>query len=210
MSSDASLPCGRDPDELLAQVADGSGAARDDHQQQCPHCRATLAEYTRLWAPFDELAAAEVQAPAGLFDQALAAIREQAAPSGYGRVPDPESSILVSAHVVVAVAGHAARGTVGVRAALSALGANPEDAEGASTVPVTAGLSGQSVALELAVAAEYGHDLQRLATHLRERVAAEVRTQTGLEVVVVDITVTDVFPRLDPPDDGRSGPARRE
>lgn len=201
---DEPLACGADPGVLLAQVAEGRAAVRDDHQRRCPHCQAALAEYARLWAPFDQLAATEVHAPPGLLDRALAAIREAAGPVGWGRVTDPDGSFLVAARAVVSVAGHAARTSSGVRVALSALGeladaAGPEDG-------VTAGVRGQSVAVELTVAAEYGHDLHRLAAHLRDRVVAEVLAQTGLDVVEVDVTITDVFPRPTDPVAGRPGP----
>lgn len=196
MSSDDALVCGADSDALLAQVAEGRGDALDAHQARCPHCRAALAEYGRLWAPFDDLAATEIAAPPGLLDQALASVREQAGPPGYGRVVDGDASFLVAARAVVAVAGHAARASDGVRMALGALGDLLDD--GSAAPAVDAGLSGQSVALELTVAAEYGHDLQRLAEHLRERIAVEVLAQTGLDVVSVDVTISDVFPRRDP------------
>lgn len=201
MSSEPSLACGADPDVLLAQVAEGRGDHRDTHQSHCPHCRATLAEYARLWAPFDELATTDVQAPSGLIDRALASVREQAGPVGFGRVTDEQGSFLVAARAVVSVAGYAARTSAGVRMALGALGELIDPGTGPATEPrsVGAGVSGQSVAVELAVAAEYGHDLQRLAEHLRERVVSEVRAQTGLDVVVVDIVITDVFSALEPP-----------
>ncbi|MFC5061918.1 Asp23/Gls24 family envelope stress response protein [Actinomycetospora atypica] len=200
MRSDRRLACGADPDALLAQVSEGRGDERDAHQAGCPHCRATLAEYARLWEPFDELAATEVRAPAGLLDRALASVREQAGPVDFGRVPDEQGPYLVAARAIVAVVGHAARSSAGVRMALGALGELVDPGTGAETrAAVGAGVSGQSVAVDLTVAAEYGHDLRRLAEHLRERVVSEVRAQTGLEVVVVDVAITDVFPPLEPP-----------
>ena len=200
MSSDPRLACGADPDALLDQVAEGRGDDRDAHQAGCPHCRATLAEYARLWAPFDELSAGEVRAPTGLLDRALASVREQTGPVDHGRVPDEQGPYLVAARAVVAVVGHAARSSAGVRMALGALGELIDRGPEAETrAAVGAGVSGQSVAVDLTVAAEYGHDLRRLADHLRERVVAEVRAQTGLEVVVVDVAITDVFPPRDPP-----------
>ena len=201
MSSEPSLACGADPDALLAQVAEGRGDDRDPHQSGCLHCQAALAEYARLWAPFDELADTEVQAPPGLIDRALASVREQAGPVGFGRVGDEEGSFLIAARAVVSVAGHAARTSAGVRMALGALGELVDARTGPASASrsVGAGVSGQSVAVELVVAAEYGHDLQRLAEHLRERVTSEVRAQTGLDVVVVDVAITDVFSPLEPP-----------
>ncbi len=173
--------CGTDPEALLTQVAEGHAGDRDAHQVRCTHCQAALAEYVRLWAPFDELTATPVHAPPSLFGEALAAIRESAGPTGWGRVAVDGGSFLVSARAVVSVAGHAARAAPGIRMALSALG------------NVDAGLSGQSVAVELTVAAEYGRDLHRLADHVRDRVTADVLAQTGLRVVEVDVTIIDVF-----------------
>lgn len=198
MSSEPNLTCGADLDALLAQVAEGRGNERDTHKSTCLHCQAALAEYARLWAPFDELADTEVQAPPGLIDRVLASVREQAGPVGFGRVGDEEGSFLVAARAVVSVAGYAARTSAGVRMALGEL---VDARTGPASEPrsVGAGASGQSVAVELAVAAEYGHDLRRLAEHLRERVTSEVRAQTGLDVVVVDVAITDVFPPLGPP-----------
>jgi len=216
-ASSASLACGADPETLLGQVAEGRSARRGEHQAACPHCTATLAEYERLWAPFDELAATPTTAPPGSVERALRAVREQAGPTGWGRVEDPEDpdgAFLVAARVVVAVAGHAARTSAGVRVALSALGElgelteldrdattddPPAAAEGGDTgggarAGVSAGVTGQSVAVELTVAAEYGHDLHALAAHLRDRVIDEVAAQTGLRVVEVDVAITDVFP----------------
>ena len=63
---DASLPCGADVDLLLEQAAQGRGADRDAHQQRCVHCQAALGEFTALWAPVAELAAAPVSVPPGL------------------------------------------------------------------------------------------------------------------------------------------------
>lgn len=202
---DEPLVCGADSGALLTQVAEGRAAERDDHQRRCPHCQAALAEYARLWAPFDQLAGTEVHAPPGLLDRALAAIRETAGPTGWGRVSDPDGSFLVAARAVVSVAGHAARTCSGVRVALSALGELTDPADSGDAV--IAGVSGQSVAVELTVAAEYGHDLHRLATHLRDRVSAEVLAQTGLDVVEVDVSITDVFPRPHDPAAGSSGDA---
>lgn len=190
-SGEAPLPCGTDPGALLAQVTGGRGNEHDRHQTECPHCRATLAEYARLWAPFDQLAAIPSPAPSAVMDRALAAIGHRAGPTGWGRVEDPGGPFTVAARAVVAVAGHAARTSPRVRMALGSLGRSvPGDG---SPGAVHAGVSGRSVAVELTVAAEYGHDLYALADTVRSRVAHEVAAQTGLEVVTVDVTVTDVF-----------------
>ncbi|MGA8456816.1 MAG: hypothetical protein WB800_15535, partial [Streptosporangiaceae bacterium] len=62
----ATLPCGADVDVLLEQVADGRGAELDDHQQECVHCQAAIAELAALWQPVTELAGDPVPAPPGI------------------------------------------------------------------------------------------------------------------------------------------------
>ena len=52
----ATLPCGADVDLLLEQVADGRGTDLDDHQQECVHCQAAIAEVGALWQPVTEVA----------------------------------------------------------------------------------------------------------------------------------------------------------
>ena len=194
---DGVLACGASSEDLLAQVADGGDRRRTAHQQQCPHCQATLAEYARLWAPVTELAGTEVRAPAGLFDSAMATVRAAAGPPGWGRVDDQAGPYLVAARAVVSVAGYAARTTTGVRMALGALERLGDVLDPGHDGHVEAGVTGRSVALDLTVAAEYGQDLRRLADRLRDRVTREVRAVTGLEAVEVSVTIDDVFPRLD-------------
>ena len=111
------LPCGADVDLLLEQVADGRGADRDAHQQQCVHCQAALSEFTALWAPVAELAAAPVPAPAR--------------PGRGGDEPDPLlvrdiwytleiteiGAIRIAARIVAALARDCARMVPGVRVA---------------------------------------------------------------------------------------------
>ena len=195
------LACGTPTGDLLAQVAEGEGARRSAHQESCPHCRAALAEYERLWVPVAELAATPVHAPEGLLDDVLAQVRAAAGPSGWGRVEDETGPYLVAARVVVAVAGYAARSTDGVRMALGALQEladtlDPRD--GTHDRRVEAGVIGRSVALELTVAAEYGQDLHALADRLRAHVVEAVLAVTGLRTTQVSVTVDDVFaPRVE-------------
>ena len=201
----APLACGTSSDDLLAQVADGRGSGRDAHQAGCPHCEATLAEYTRLWGPVAAVSRERVRAPRGVVDTVLAGLRAAAGPAGWARFEDQGHEVLVAARVVVAVAGQAAADVDGIRVALGGL------ATGAGGVE--AGVSGRSVALELTVAAEYGYDLHRVADALRARVSAALSDHTGLEAGSIGVVVTDVFPPRGAPDGrvqstGEAGMAR--
>ena len=70
MPASGRLPCGRDTDALVEQIADGAGDRRDAHQQTCPHCQAALAEFERLWAPVRAVSDHRPRAPEGLLDEA--------------------------------------------------------------------------------------------------------------------------------------------
>ena len=54
------LPCGAEVDPLIEQVADGHAGDLDDHQRDCAHCQAAIAEFAELWAPVAETASATV------------------------------------------------------------------------------------------------------------------------------------------------------
>lgn len=205
------LVCGASTDDLLSQVAEGRGAVRDAHQRDCLHCQATLGEYLRLWDPMRELADVEVHAPPDLLSRTLRGLRAHTTPDGQGHVEDRGEQYHVAARAVVTVAGHVARATEGVRVALSGLGAltTPPSGLAGPAQPVTSdgaaaransgrvarvGIQGQSVAVELTVAADYGQDLHRLADRLRVRVADAVLGQLGMDAVQIAVEITDVFP----------------
>jgi hypothetical protein len=57
------LPCGRDLDALVAQVADGAAPRDPGHQAGCPHCQAALAQLQELWSLAGQLARERVDAP---------------------------------------------------------------------------------------------------------------------------------------------------
>lgn len=196
------LPCGRPADDLLAQVADGHGSRRDDHQSGCTHCRAALAEYSRLWAPVHELSSEQVATPEGFLEAALQQIRGSVEHTYYGVLSSPAGLTRVSARVVMITARETAQNVHGVRVALgrhvAAALANPAGSDGAAaaggTPPeVDVGVAGRSTAIEITLAADYGSDLPQLAERVRDAVVSSVRLLTGLEPVHVSVVIDDVF-----------------
>jgi uncharacterized alkaline shock family protein YloU len=188
------LRCGRSAEDTLAQVADGRGDERDDHQMRCPHCQAALAEYGRLWSPVHEISAQRVTAPDNILESALRNIRRAVEHADYGILESPNGYTRISARVVVVAARETARGVPGVRVALS------KHVDGPSRLTyegrdddVTAGVAGRSTAIEITLAADYGLDLVELAERVRREVAARVRALTDLEPVEVTVIIDDVF-----------------
>jgi uncharacterized alkaline shock family protein YloU len=190
---DTRLPCGRSTGPLVDQVAEGRGADLDDHQRTCPHCRAALAEFDRLWAPVRAVAADRPHAPASVVEAALRRVRGASGEPEYGRIDSPQGHTRVAARVVVALARHLAAGVPGVEVALGRLAA-PGHEDGGEVVPdVEAGVSGGSTAVQITLAAAYGQDLQALGERIRAVVARGVREVTGLEPVDVTVHVDDVW-----------------
>lgn len=210
------LACGRDPDALLDQVANGSSAPLDDHQRSCPHCQAALAEFERLWRPVRAVADHRPQAPRDVVVEALRSIRGVSEDPEYGRLEESQGRTRISARVVVVLARHLASRVPGVRVALSgvlAAGAGPEtrldptlapadDADSpARPVPtagvgapgVVAGVAGHSTVVQITLAADYGQDLIALGARIRAVVGEGIRRQTGLEPVAVLVHIDDVF-----------------
>lgn len=186
------LTCGRRAEDLVAQVADGRGAERDAHQQQCPHCQAALAEYDRLWGPIRDLAAETVSPPPSLLEGALRRIRGVVQHANYGVITAADGSTRIAARVVVVTARETAQAVPGVRVALGrhvSSAGNTDDDDPA----VTAGVAGRSTAVEITLAADYGHDLHHLADQVRAEVSAHVRALTGLEPVQVTVIIDDIF-----------------
>jgi uncharacterized alkaline shock family protein YloU len=183
------LVCGRDADAILEQVATGRAAERDAHQRDCPHCLATLREYDRLWAPVRESAAEPVVVPDSVVETALGRIRAALAQPEYGLLESPLGVTRISARVVVAAARRGAQGVPGVRVALSRQIDGGDGANGG----VTAGVAGTSTAIQITLAADYGHDLVALGERVRHAVTDTVHRLTGLEPADVSVVIDDVF-----------------
>lgn len=204
------LPCGADTDALLDQISGGHDE-ETPHQRGCPHCRAALEEYRRLWAPVDALADEVVRAPRAVLDRALARVRAVADNPAAGLLESDglPGSTWIAARVVVGCARSAAEEVDGVRAALGRLSPEvvPPDA-GVGVVGdavadlraatpgetrVAVGLAGGTAVVELTLAASYGRDLPALGRTVRALVARRVRETTGLHTVTVDVHVDTVF-----------------
>ena len=112
----ATLPCGAEVDLLLEQVADG--ADLDDHQQECVHCQAAIAELSALWQPVTELARSPVPAPPGITATVMSQIQTLVRDVWYTLQTTDLGSIRIAARIVATMARDTARMVPGVRVAL--------------------------------------------------------------------------------------------
>ena len=193
------LPCGAEVDALLEQVADGRAGDLDDHQRDCVHCRAAIAEFTALWAPVAAEAAIALAAPSGLTAAVMSQIRRLVSDVWYTLQSTELGSIRIAARIVATLARDSARLVPGVRVALGrsshgTLAALAEQASLGHRHPDAAvGVLGRTAVVDLAVAVTYGDSVREVARDIQQHVIAELRQTLGLETAVVNVIVDDVL-----------------
>jgi uncharacterized alkaline shock family protein YloU len=193
------LACGEDVDELIEQAADGRAAQLTEHQQQCPHCQAALREFSQIWAPVRIVAAEPVRLPAGVRSAVLRQIRKLTADAWYTLEIADGGVIRIAARVVARIARDAARQVPGVRVVFGrSTQARIAGLAEAATLQhrhphAAAGVLGRTAVVDLALAAEYGLDLEAVAREVQNRAIAELRSQAGLQDVTVNVTIDDVI-----------------
>jgi uncharacterized alkaline shock family protein YloU len=195
----AALPCGADVDLLLEQVAEGRGADPDAHQRQCVHCQAALTEFTTVWDPVAELAAAPVTAPPSLAAAVMSQIRALVRDVWYTLEITEIGAVRIAARIVAALARDRARMVPGVRVALgrSIQGGNAAFAERATFrhhhPHAAVGVLGRTAVVDLAVAVTYNDPVHKVARDVQRQVTATLRDQLGLQSVTVNVTVDDIL-----------------
>ncbi|MFF5706749.1 Asp23/Gls24 family envelope stress response protein [Streptomyces sp. NPDC012794] len=132
------------------------------------------------------------------------------AETGFAKDPADRGRTSIADGVVEKIAGLAAREVVGVHAMGSGSGLSrtfgavrdrvPGGAKAAAARGVKAEVGEVQTALDLEIVVDYGVEIREVARAVRENVIAAVERMTGLEVVEVNIAVSDVkLP--DEPDD---------
>ena|SRR5579875_3825089 len=193
------LACGADIDGLLEHAADGNAEQLTEHQRQCVHCQAALQEFSRVWEPVRLLAAEPVRVPAALKAAVASQIRKLVDDVWYTLQLSDSGHIRIAARVVARIARNAARDVPGVRAAFgrSTHGKTADLAEDATLghrqPDAAVGVLGRTAVIDLAIAVEYGGQLDLIAREVQQRASAELRTKAGLRDITVNVTVDDVI-----------------
>ena len=125
-----------------------------------------------------------------------------------GKEPGERGRTTIADGVVEKIAGLAAREVVGVHALGSGLsrtfGAVRDRVPGGGKAAVSRGVKAEvgevQTALDLEIVVDYGVAIRQVAREVRENVISAVERMTGLEVVEVNIAVSDVK-RPDEPDE---------
>jgi uncharacterized alkaline shock family protein YloU len=193
------LACGADIDELLEQAADGYAGQFTSHQRDCLYCQAALREFGRLWEPVRDLAAERVTVPAAVKIAVASQIRKLVADVWYTLQLSDGGAVRVAARVVARIAREAASGVAGVRVAFgrsthSRMAGLVERATLRHRHPNAAvGVLGRTAVVDLAIAVQYGDQVDAVAREVQRRAVAELRSKVGLRDVTVNVTVDDVI-----------------
>lgn len=193
------LACDADVDELLEQGADGQAGQLTEHQRRCLHCQAALQEFSRVWEPVRRLAAEPVAIPAALKAAVTSQIRNLIADVWYTLQLSDSGAIRVAARVVARIARDAARNVPGVQVAFGrSTHSRTADLAEAATLGhrhphAAVGVLGRTAMVDLAIAVQYGDQLDAVAREVQQRAIAELRTRVGLQDIAVNVTVDDVI-----------------
>lgn len=199
------LPCGTLFDVILEQVADDTPPSDPQHQSHCPHCRAALAELTDIWAPVRTL----LDEPTPPLETLTGSVMERVvaiATHGWHAVLQENPGVTrIAAWVVAIIARRAAAGVPGVgnvRGQITPMAASIVDVKaeydraqptpGQRTQAAGIGVAGRRVVVAVSITADTDERLPALAQQIRSAVIAHVHALTGLEVIEVDVEVSDL------------------
>ncbi len=193
------LACGALVDEVLEQVADGSGERLTDHQHQCPHCQTAITELTRIWSPVRRLADEPVRVPHRLKASVMRHVDTLIHDVGYSLELTDAGTMRVAARVITAIARDTARRVPGVRMVLGrarqSLVTELVGTHNHRPLIGGVGVLGRTAVVDLAVAVTYGEQVHHVAREIQRRVKAELQNNVGLQTVAVNVSVDDVLPR---------------
>ncbi len=203
------LPCGEELSDLVEQVADGRGNERTAHQRTCPWCPVALEDLVRLWGPVREFRDAEVEVPDRVVESIVRRVRHLVELGWITLHRTSEGITRVSGWMVAAIAELAADATAGVhrvgssvgRAAETLRAARPTGSRERSAVGGRAFEVGDfQAAVDLDVVTQFGPPIAEVGEAIRRSVRREVAQLTGLDVVEVNVRVTDVHVQGNEPD----------
>lgn len=199
------LPCGTLFDTLLDQVADETPPQDPEHQANCPHCRAAIAELTEIWMPIRDLAQQPVTPPDTLTASVMERVMAIATHGWYAVLQGNPGVNRIAAWVVAVIARRAAASVAGVgavRGQITPMAASIVDVRaeyqraqpspGRRQQAVGIGVAGRRVVVAITITAEPDQRLPVLAEQIRSAVTHRVHALTGLEVVAVDVEVSDL------------------
>jgi len=176
----APLACGRDPALLWDRAAEG--LPLDEHERECPHCRAARADAEALDAAVHRMAAEPLEPPDTVLDRVMSAVVAEFRPHELLTLPSPHGPARMSTPAAAAVLRRVVDGMDGLRARSCRI-----EQDG------TPGAAAHAVDVRISVAARFGVDLTSVTARVRQMVVAAGEQALGVPVRRVDIDVVDLI-----------------
>ncbi len=170
------LACGR----AAALVWDRAeaGTPPDEHERDCPHCRAAHADAGRLGALVHRMAAEEIEPPPSVVDAVMTAVMSELSPHEVLLLESPHGPNRLGRPAAAAVLRGVVDRMDGLRARSCRIEQVPERFEADVAISVTA---------------RFGVDLASVTARVRQMVLAAGEQALGVPVRRVDIDVVDVW-----------------
>lgn len=181
--NDTTLPCGRDPLEIVDHARTGR---LDEHEQNCPHCQTAAAEAGLAHRAAGELANAPVDAPATLLPAIMRTVWAELRSTDTVALPVPGGGVLVTTLAIADALRHA----LDDLAELTIHSANTDEQPARDD-------GGPEASVHITATVTYPAQLPDLADTCRQLTADTLQTQFGLRPHRVDIDFID----LDLPED---------
>ncbi|MEU2728744.1 Asp23/Gls24 family envelope stress response protein [Streptomyces griseoviridis] len=207
---DEQLPCGR----LLSQVWESWETGADDpHLRSCPHCRQAVAELEELESVVRALPEEPVERYkdelTSLTQRVMDVVRLELRPGRPLPLGEPAEDLWIMESVAARSLRAAAESVPGVRAGSCRLLPRPDGAPALApgVFEVTSPDAVGPVAVRLDIHAPADASLPDLAERVRLRVLETADRQLGMDIVAVDIRITDL---LEPAADNADNADNRE
>ncbi|MGE3813480.1 MAG: Asp23/Gls24 family envelope stress response protein [Candidatus Nanopelagicales bacterium] len=173
------LACGRDAAEVWDHAAAGT---LDEHERDCPHCRAAAADARGLEAMVGRLAREPLVPPATVVDRVVGAVLAELRPRDLIPLDSPHGPAALDTAAAAAVLRGVVDAMAGMRARSCRIArpSTPQGPPGPAEVAMT-------------VTARFGVDLASTTARVRQMVMAAGEQALGVPVARVDIEVVDVF-----------------
>jgi uncharacterized alkaline shock family protein YloU len=167
------LPCGRDLATLYEHLSTG---ALDAHVQACPGCRQAADAFTPVLQAVKILATQQPEPPAGFVESVMARIRADMRRTRYLALPAESPSTLdITEHAAAAIMSGAADTIPGVISR-------------GCRFPIPHDPTHVAISISL----RYGLHAATAADHIRTTLRTAARTQLGIRLRQIDVSIDDV------------------
>jgi uncharacterized alkaline shock family protein YloU len=188
------LPCGTDPETLLAYAADRTAPPPGSHHATCPYCQAAISEFIQLWGPVRQWATSNIALPDRFVATIIHRVRRLVQSPRHAADITARGTTTVTSWVLGLIASDATHTTPGVtQTTTTPTGGDRSGAVryGADDVDIDE-IGALDIAVTLSLTAQPVPNLIDLADTVRHNIITAISRQTHIHTAQVDITIDDL------------------